>query len=384
MNFLSKPAVAAALLLSLSTVAPAQSVNGDYLPFSKSRLRPFRLKRHDVSELRGERPFVVSGVRLREEERETPGGADESAYQLIFSGRDLAGREWEVRTDGLSYLEALYEGDLDRNGVRDLVLTAGTGGNGLAPPRHLVFLTFDREGRPHLLEATGYFDPRESDIFDLADLDGDGRAELLFMVYDDGYWITNLYRVRDARWSRVAGRFAGLSFPAYTRFTRRPNHRPVRPAPGRNPRAPDLLKGNAKERDSAATPAARGERVAAVTQQAQADDEEDDVKGAEKFLAALQRAVAADDRRQVSRMVLYPLRTRVGRRRVVLRGPRDFQRRYEALFNRHVKALLAAHKPGDELFRNWQGFMLGRGEIWFEQLADTGEFKIIAINNTEP
>jgi hypothetical protein len=384
MNPLLKSFCAATLLLSLSSNAAAQGVNADYLPFSQSRWRPFPLKRHDVSGIRGEKPLVISGVRLREEEGERPveGGEPEGAYQLIFSGRDRAGAEWELKTEGHSYYEALYEGDLDRNGVRDLVLAIGTGGNGLAPPTHLVFLTFDRAGRPNLLEATGYFDARPSDIFDLADLDGDGRAELLFMVFDDGYWVTNLYRVRDARWSRVEGRLAGLSFPGYTRFTRRPNHRPARPAPGRNPRAPDLLKENAKDNAAAATSPAEGVRVAAGAQQA--DDEDDDVKAAAKFLAELQRAVADDDRQKVSRMVLYPLRVRLNRRRVVLRGRRDFLRRYDALFNRHIKQVLAAHKPGDELFRNWQGFMLGRGEIWFEQLADTGAVKIIAINNTEP
>jgi len=371
MNFLSKSAVAAALLLSLPPVAAAQGYNAGYLPFSQSRMRRFPLKRHGVDGLRGERPFVVSGVRMREEERAAP-GEGESGYELVFSGRDRDGREWELRTEGLSYLEAVYEGDLDRNGVRDLILTAGTGGNGLAPPRHLVFLTFDGRGRPTLLEATGFFDPRDSDIFDLTDLDGDGRAELLFMVFDDGYWITNLYRLRDARWGRVEGRFAGLTFPAYTRFTNRPNHRPVRPAPGRNPRAPDLLKKDVE---------AAGERVAAGGQTQDAEEDEK-VVGA-RFLAELQRAVAAGERQAVARMVLYPLRTRISGRRVVLRGPRQFLARYDALFNPHVRSVLAAQKF-EGIFRNWQGYMVGRGEVWFEQLADTGEFKVIAVNNTAP
>jgi hypothetical protein len=199
------------------------------------------------------------------------------------------------------------------------------------------------------------------------------------MVYDDGYWITNLYRVRDARWSRVEGRFAGLSFPAYTRFTRRPNHRPVRPAPGRNPRAPDLLKENS---------AAAGVRVAAAAPARaeaprQEDEEEDEAVVGARFLTELQRAVAAGERAKVARMVLYPLRVRINRRRVVLRGPRQFLARYDALLNEHVKGVLAEQKF-EGIFRNWQGYMVGRGEIWFEQLADTGEFKVIAINNTEP
>jgi hypothetical protein len=196
------------------------------------------------------------------------------------------------------------------------------------------------------------------------------------MVFDDGYWVTNLYRVRDARWNRVDGRFAGLNFPAYTRFTRRPNHRPVRPAPGRHPRAPDLLRENES-----------GERVAADGRGRAADgqeqEEEDEAVVGARFLAELQRAVAAGERRTVARMILYPLRVRIDRRRVVLRNRRQFLARYDTLFNRRVKEVLAEQKF-EGIFRNWQGYMVGRGEVWFEQLADTGEFKVIAINNTEP
>ena len=380
MKLITKFVIVAAFLLSLPPAAAAQSVNGDYLPFDKSRMRSFPLKRYEVSGLRGETPFVVSGVRLHEETAE-PRGDEEVVDSLIFSGRDSGGKEWEVRTAARAYYDALYEGDLDRNGVRDLVVAFSTGGNGLAPPCHLVFLTFDRSGRPDLFEVTGYFHPRPSDIFDLTDLDGDGRAELLFMVYDDGYWITNLYRVRDARWSRVAGRFAGLGFPAYTRFTRRPNHRPVRPAPGRHPRAPDLLKENAA--DGRADGAAVGERVAAAAPAQTAggapDEEEDEAVVGARFLAELQRAVAAGERQKVARMVLYPMRVRIRGRRVVLRGRREFLARYDALFDRRVKEVLAAQKF-EGIFRNWQGYMVGRGEVWFEQLADTGEFKIIAVN----
>lgn len=381
MSLISKLVGAAALLLSLSLTAAAQGVNADYLPFGRGRLRQFPLKRHAVREFRDGTPFAVSGVSLREEaeERPVPGGEAAFVNHLVFGGRDLAGKEWEVRTGGHAYYEAVYEGDLDRNGVRDLVLAVATGGNGLAPPTHLIFLMFDRQGRPDLFEATGYFDARPRDIFDLTDLDGDGRAELLYMVFDDGYWVTNLYRVRDARWGRVAGRFAGLSFPAYTRFTRRPNHRPVRPAPGRNPSAPDLLQENGAGGQAVAAPA--GEPVAANRQAQSADDEDDDVKGAARFLAELQRAVSADERARVARMINYPFRGRVRGRRVVLRGRGEFLRHYDALFNRKVRGVLAAYRPGEELFRNWQGFMLGRGEIWVEQLADTGEFKVIAVNN---
>jgi hypothetical protein len=233
----------------------AQDVNAKYLPFPQSKLRRFPLRRVALpNNLPSGRPFTVAGVIVRELTEETAANSDDArefARPLVFSGRDRAGQAWELKTEGWIHYDAVYIGDLDRNGVRDLVFSIGTGANGLGEPTHLIFLTFNREGRPTLFEATGFFAPRRTDIFDLADLDGDGRAELLYMVFDDGYWITNIYRIRDGEWSRVEGRFAGLSFPAYTRFTNRPNHRPVRPAPGRNPQAPDLIEQNRQRREDA-------------------------------------------------------------------------------------------------------------------------------------
>ncbi|MDI8799971.1 hypothetical protein MJM59_32150, partial [Salmonella enterica subsp. enterica serovar Montevideo] len=42
-------------------------------------------------------------------------------------------------------------------------------------------------------------------------LQGNGRTQLLDMQFDSGYWITNLYQVKDARWQRVHGWFGRLS-----------------------------------------------------------------------------------------------------------------------------------------------------------------------------
>jgi hypothetical protein len=251
---LRKALLALICVAALAPAAGAQGFNAGYLPFPQSKLRRFPLKRTPLpADLPSGRPFTVAGVTIREVNEEVapgPEGGRGFNRPLVFTGRDRAGREWEVITEGWIHYEAVYAGDLDRNGTSDLVISIGTGANGLGEPTHLIFLTFDREGRPRLFEATGFFDPRRADIFDLADLDGDGRAELVHMAFDDGYWITNLYLVREGEWSRVEGRFAGLSFPGYTRFTRRPNRRPVRPAPGRDPRVPDLIEENRQLREN--------------------------------------------------------------------------------------------------------------------------------------
>jgi len=238
----------AAVLVAATSYTPGalgQGENMDYLPFSRSLLRPFKLNRTDVAEdLRSGRSVKVNAIEIQEEKAAgIENGSDAvSIHRLVFTGHNLKGKRWQVRADASYHYDALYEGDLDRNGASDLILAMHTGGNGLAPSTTLIFLTVDRKGEPHIFEATGFYETHALGIVDVADLDGDRRAELVHMVFDDGYWITNIYRVREARWTRVSGVFAGSRFPLYTRFTDRPNHKPVTPTRGRRPRAADLLK----------------------------------------------------------------------------------------------------------------------------------------------
>ncbi|HLL72921.1 MAG TPA: hypothetical protein VK363_15870 [Pyrinomonadaceae bacterium] len=234
---------AAALVLTTSCasfdVATAQAENQSYLPLGGAELgRPFPLKR--VAALDSTQNFtrrLSIGVATAELK------LDEERGFLILTGKDRAGNAWSVAaTGGSPGGVEIYEADLDRNGLRDLVLLAPTGGNGLAPSSHIVVVTFEREtGRPVRFEAEGYFDADAKSIFDLRDMNGDGRAELIYMNYDDGYWITNLYTAANARWRRIKGRFGTRhSFPLYTRFTNRPNRRATQPRAGRKPFAPDL------------------------------------------------------------------------------------------------------------------------------------------------
>lgn len=159
---------------------------------------------------------------------------------LLITGNDKEKREWSIQLGALAYAVRFYEGDLDRNGIRDAVIVFPTGGNGLAPTSHILTITFDENGRPVTFEADGYFQESERNIFDLVDLNQNGRAELIYMNYDDGYWITNVYEIRNARWQRVVGRHGNRAYPLYTRFTFKENHRSTVPKRGRNPFAPDL------------------------------------------------------------------------------------------------------------------------------------------------
>ena len=161
---------------------------------------------------------------------------------LVISGRDRGGAAWRVRLGNFAATPAsrFYSSDLDGDKTGDLVIFFPTGGNGLAPSSHLYTLTFDARGRPVPFEADGYFQEDGRGIYDLVDLDGDRRAELVYMNFDDGYWVTNLYEAEGGRWRRVKGMHGAHSYPLYTRFTNRPNRRPTAPRAGRNPFAPDL------------------------------------------------------------------------------------------------------------------------------------------------
>lgn len=99
-----------------------------------------------------------------------------------------------------------------------------------------------------------------------------------------------------------------------------------------------------------------------------------------RFLAELQEAVARDERERVASMVSFPMRLNSGRGRTLVRNRRDFLRRYGRIFNAKVRAALARQdEPG--LFVNYQGVMVGNGEIWFAPVGRGARLKVITVNN---
>jgi hypothetical protein len=223
-------------LLTMAFNVAAQSENHAYLPLTKADLgRPFALKPLGMIDPRPEFERQLNVGVSTATLKHTEDG------DLLVTGKDRAGKPWSVLMGGMCGASgAGYEADLDRNGLRDLVLMVATCGCGLAPSSHIVTVTFERDGRPVRFEAEGYFDYDAKGVFDLRDMNSDGKAELIYTNFDDGYWITNIYTTSDARWRRVKGSFGKRDYPLYTRFTNRPNRRATRPKAGRNPFAPDL------------------------------------------------------------------------------------------------------------------------------------------------
>jgi hypothetical protein len=106
----------------------------------------------------------------------------------------------------------------------------------------------------------------------------------------------------------------------------------------------------------------------------------DDATAAEKFFLDLQTIVAKDDRQAVANAINYPITVKVKGRRVKLRSKAELLRQYAVVFNQQVKQALAKQQASD-LFVNYQGVMIGNGQIWFNQLPNNKGFKIIAVNN---
>jgi hypothetical protein len=221
-------------LAGLSLCFPSQSWAwvASYFPLSHSAIKqPFKAQWQGV--LRAEPllktlPAGAGGIQVSL--------TDEQHFRL--QGQDKNKQPFVIFLEQKDY--SVYTSDLDKNGFTDLILIAETRGNGMAPSSHLISFLFDAQGRPFPFTAEGYFQYDQKGIADLLDLNHDGKAELVYMNYDQGYWVTQLYKAKDARWERVEGRFGAHTYPLYTRFTSRANRVLIKPTSPQKPYSAQL------------------------------------------------------------------------------------------------------------------------------------------------
>jgi hypothetical protein len=100
----------------------------------------------------------------------------------------------------------------------------------------------------------------------------------------------------------------------------------------------------------------------------------------EAFLAELQTAVASGDHQTVAKLVFFPMRWNHGRTHGYIRSRKAFLASYDRIFTKKVIDAIAAQKPAD-LFVRDQGTMIGGGEVWFEQVNGSKNFRVITVNN---
>jgi hypothetical protein len=104
-----------------------------------------------------------------------------------------------------------------------------------------------------------------------------------------------------------------------------------------------------------------------------------------QFLAALQDAVKSGQPKAVAALVIFPLRVYHGRRATRIKDAPAFVRDYPHIFTTEVTRAVLAQKPGD-LFHNWQGSMIGNGQVWFSGVCNDAacshqRIGVTAVNN---
>ncbi|PWT97823.1 MAG: hypothetical protein C5B53_07515 [Candidatus Melainabacteria bacterium] len=213
-----------ALLAGLLGQTSASALIADYTPLNQSDLRSkFKLKLvANGEDLKKGKELSVSGCRLKLK----------SETDLEISGKDAEGKSFVVVTPFSGLGTTIFSGDLDNNGVMDIVVIGVTGGCGYAPPRTFDSILFDEKRRPVLwgVESYAYGDENPS-CCDLIRLKGDPRAVMVVesIVYhsvgekDYSYWRTLLFRAENGGW-RLLPSYRGQAMPLMVRFRFKSNH----------------------------------------------------------------------------------------------------------------------------------------------------------------
>jgi len=100
------------------------------------------------------------------------------------------------------------------------------------------------------------------------------------------------------------------------------------------------------------------------------------------FFGKIRTAILGDDAEWLSKAISYPI---VIKGNLKLKNTNDLKQHADLVFSRRIKSAVRKQSP-DALFKNWQGIMIGDGEIWFAKVAENTEkgeqwvYRIIAIN----
>ena len=104
-----------------------------------------------------------------------------------------------------------------------------------------------------------------------------------------------------------------------------------------------------------------------------------------QFLSRLQSAVRANDKRAVANLAALPLRVNFGGGARIYRDRSAIEQDYDRIFTPRVRRAIL-NQRADRLFTNYQGAMIGDGQVWFDQTcpndscSPAGPVRIKAIN----
>jgi hypothetical protein len=107
---------------------------------------------------------------------------------------------------------------------------------------------------------------------------------------------------------------------------------------------------------------------------------EETARKSRAFLAELQAAVSTGDKTKVAGMISYPLLVIHSSSKARVRTETQFLSQYDSIFDAHVRQAIA-QQTAKCLFGNYQGTMIGDGEVWYREQA-SGAMKIVTVNTS--
>jgi len=96
------------------------------------------------------------------------------------------------------------------------------------------------------------------------------------------------------------------------------------------------------------------------------------------FLSKLQKAVMSNNKKEVANFISYPLHVNHKGKTTVIKSKKQFIEKYSKIMTEQVKKKLLAQKAS-QVVANWQGVMVGDGEVWIRPQED--RIVVFAINN---
>jgi hypothetical protein len=105
-----------------------------------------------------------------------------------------------------------------------------------------------------------------------------------------------------------------------------------------------------------------------------------------EFLQNIQEYVKTDNINELAKMVAYPITIFMGEEENLdIQDQEEFIEEYDVFATEQWKAVVLAQEPM-ELFVNWKGIMIHRGQVWYGPICEDGscEYFIYCINNGAP
>ena len=101
-------------------------------------------------------------------------------------------------------------------------------------------------------------------------------------------------------------------------------------------------------------------------------------QGLTSYLEKLQKAVQADDRASVAKLVSFPLRAWNGKTDAIIKDKKQFLAQYTAIFSTSLKKTIGAARL-ENSWANYQGVMFESGRFWLRPDAD-GALRMVTTN----